>query len=587
MNDRATTASTMATAFRTHTCGELGPDHVGKEVRLCGAVSRVLDDDHIELRDAFGSTVVTVTPDCHTLLQRQIEAPLPTLETIIQVTGQVVALDPAPAGAQPVGVVADGLDILSIARSPLLFDHRDPDVSRWDRIRYRYLWLRNPTAHKLFAFRTTFSHGLRRYLHDRDFREVETPILSARWSPEAADSFIAIRGMEQIFSLPGARPVHGPIQMASGFDKVYEFARRFSRKDQYGPMEQPEYTLLDVNMAWVKLPDLVSLCDELIGYISTGILELADPIPLTELSYDEAWRRFGSETPDLRYDLELVDLDAVGASSRSPRVRMTIEAGGALRGLRLRRGATRERQIGFLDDLVTDPVGTSLHWFTLGEGGRLDMKGTWGYDERLARDIGNAMGAQFGDLVVLAAGETRRAAEDLAGRTRRHIGERLSLHEREHALVRVTNPPYYHEDLVTGDLHLRGDLLTRPVNDDLDTPGAEMRAQAFTLVLDGVDVGEASVRNHDLKHLRQLFRHFGLDGMAVDQRFGHLLDVLKHGYPPNGRLSLGIDRWVALLSGLDSIDDVIPMPKIFDGSDPLVRSPWPMNRALLRGYLGV
>jgi aspartyl-tRNA synthetase len=472
--------------------------------------------------------------------------------------------------------------ILSHAKEPLLFDFHTDKIARGDRIRHRYLWLRNSKVHELFRFRTEVLAELRRHLVARGFDEVETPLLANRFTPDAAESFLAIRGRREVFALPGRRPVHPTILMASGFDRVFEVSRRLSRKKSYGPFQQPEFSVLDVSLAYSGERDLFRVEDDLFAHVWSKALgeELvgthervgdgpgpegtALPKPIPTLTFDEAFARYGSDCPDLRFGLELAG-----------------PADGAWRGFAVPGGAARlKEKEGDLAKLA-DGKTAALHLIGA------DGKAAPALDAATAADAARTLALKPGDFGVVARSYDRTAAAALAGRARALAGRALGGFERKHALVRITRLPFFRYDTASAAWVLRGDPLTRAVPEELEGDPHRMRGLAHHLVLDGVNVGGGSIRNHSVHEQQQLFGALGLDALDLDRRYGALLQVLRFGVPPHGRFAVGIDRLVALLRGLESIDDVIALPKMPDGSDPLTRSPWPIDNDLVRGLFGL
>lgn len=579
--------SPFATSWRTHTCGELRRANEGKEVTLCGAVDRILEGKSFEVRDGYGRTLVRLPPLVAEAVQAQLEAPLPALETVVKVSGKVLLRRP-PDAANPTGEVlleAGAFRALSPAKAPLLYDFRADDLPRADRIRHRYLYLRKPAVHEVFAFRTRVLAAVRRFLAARAFDEVETPILGNRWTPEAVESFLAIRERGAIFALPGARTLYGPLLMASGFDRTFEIARRFRRKKSYGPFQQPEFSVLEIMMAFVGEAGLLKLETEVFAEAAkAAAVELG---AMKELPFEEAELRYGSDCPDLRFGLEIQDLSKLMAMTRLPDIR-ALGATGGIRGL-LVPSAEAAR---LPEDLAPfEKLGeggpASLHWIR-GRGDEAPVVSPEApIDQWFARDLLRGLEAKAGDLALVTISKSRGAASRLAGAARVRLARVLGLGEGKHALVRVTRLPFFRFDAATGGWALRGDPLSRPVEAEIEGDPHRMHGLAHYVVLDGVNVGGGSIRNHDLTLQRRLFGLLGLGPGEVDQRFAQLLDALRFGVPPFGRIAIGVDRLVALLRGLSSIDEVIPLPKTSEGVDPLARSPWPIDAGVVRGLFGL
>lgn len=315
----------FATALRTHTCGELGKANVGEQVAVCGAIDRVIDDRTYLLRDHYGTLLVRRAPGAGDEDFAAWGIASPSLETVVRATGKLEPRKPpdpnSPSG--DVQVEASAFELLAYPKEPLLFDPKYEKVPRRERIRHRYRYLRSPQVHETFTFRTKVVQAARRFLIGRGFEEIETPILANRWTADARECWLAIRERNEIFALPGHRPIHGTLLMASGFDRVFEIARRFRRKPTYGPMQQPEFDVLDINAAYVDEKDLHRLEDELIAHILKKECGLdQDPRLVPELSFEEALVRYGSDCPDTRYGIEFADVTKLARdASRNPLVR--------------------------------------------------------------------------------------------------------------------------------------------------------------------------------------------------------------------------------------------------------------------------
>jgi len=593
--------SLYATSLRTHACGDLRKFHKGEAVTVCGAIDRVVDDRTYEVRDAYGKVLVRRAPGAgdEDFAAWRIQRPSP--ETIVRAKGTVDLRKP-PDPSNPTGEVmvqATGFELLAYAKEPLLFDFRDEKVPRKERIRHRYLYLRKPAVHETFAFRTKVVAALRRFLVSRGFEEVETPILANRWTPEARESWLAIRDREQVFALPGARPIHGTLLMASGFDRVFEVARRFRRKATYGPMEQPEYDVLDVTAAYVDEADLLRLEDDIVAHVLKECGGGASPSSVRAAAYEEALVRYGTDAPDARYGLEFQDLTELGRASRVPDVREPLHGGGALRAVLVRRGAevVKDREIAELAKLATGRSETAaLFWITVADDATFSDTGTIPSDRIVAREIVKRLKAEPGDLAIAALDRDRTALGALTAELRPRLARACGLLDRRpggagpgHAFFRVTRLPYFRPDPATGEPVLAGDPLVRPVAEELEAEvePAKLHGYAHSLVLDGVEVGGGAIRNHDRQFQNRLLQSFGIAAEDADRRFGQLLHALRYGVPPHGRIAIGIDRLVALLRGLPSLDEVIALPKTDEGLDPLTRSPWPIDNALVRSVLGL
>jgi aspartyl-tRNA synthetase len=580
------------TAFRTHTCGELRKEHVGQTVTLSGFVDRHAGDT-FEVRDALGRTLVVPLENGLKQIIDQVNTPdtpegkrkrtMP-LESVVTITGVVGARPSADKelATGEVHVEAEKVLILATARSPLLFDFRDPEVPRSDRIRHRYLYLRNPGVHDVFAFRTRILAEMRRWLTGNGFREIDTPLLAARWRPDQPEALLALRGRREVFALPGKRPVWPTVLMASGFDRVFEVGRRFQRKPAYGPFQQPEFSVLDASMAFVNEADLVRTAEALLAHVWMSAHGSAMPA-VTELTFDEAWAKYGSDAPDLRFDAEIQD--ATGKRK-----------GGVVRAVRIA-GGGKKLTPEAADELAMfsaarTKAGASIGWIQPAEeaieGHSFAAGIEAAFDPDLAADLRATSGAKPGDLVFYALAKDVATAHASAAALRVEAGRVLALADpKKQALVRIGALPYLRREPGAADATLRGDPLSAPVGGDFDAEPEALRAQASYWVLNGVNVGGGSIRNHTIADQARLLERLGYGPEETDKSYSELLQVIRFGVPPHGRFAFGVDRLIALLRGLPSIDEVIPLPKTPEGEDPLARAPWPVAPNVLRNLLGL
>jgi aspartyl-tRNA synthetase len=579
--------SRYKTTWRTHSCGELTPALEGKEVTLCGALDSKVGDRLYELRDTYGMTRVRLAAGVgdDELQKREMKAGAP-LETIVKVQGTVQKREKADPKA-PTGEVfldARQIEFVSFAQKDPLFDPKDPNVPETERIRHRYLYLRAPSVHENFRFRTRLVAEARRWLAGKRFEEIETPLLANKWTPDARDTYLAIRGRREVFALPGRNAVHGALLMAAGFDRVFEIARRFRRQPAYSAWQQPEFDVLDAWMAYVDEPNLFQAADDLLAHIWLEVLGPRERFHVIEITADEALKKYGTLAPDLRYSMEIHDVTPQAGASKSGEIREMRFNGGALRAVRAPGG--EDKLVEKDPELVKLAGSCSLHWLSVLADGTPRFEGTSNFDAPLAGEILHAVRAEKGDRVIVAMGPEQAAAR-LAGKVRAHAAKKLKLQERKHALVRVTRLPYWRFDEASGAMKALGDPFALPVEAELEGDARALHSQGFYLVLDGVNIGGGAVKNHDLQAATRVFEVMEMDAREIDQRFGSLMGALKYGLAPHGRIAIGIDRLAALLKGLGGVSEMIPMPKMPDGTDPLTRSPWPIDNHIVRGLFAV
>lgn len=582
------------TFYRTHTCGELRLDHGGQAVKLSGAVDKYYDDGSFDLRDTYGVTRVKLGEKPLAMILESMNLPETppdkrhkrmTVESVITVKG-TVRPRPQPDEKAPTGAVfleGTDLDILAPAKTPVIFNQNDEKLPAEQRRRHRYVYLRKPIVHEHLRFRTRLTADLRRFLLERSFLDVVTPLLSARWTPDQTDAFLSVRARAEVFALQGKRSNVGTLLMASGFDRTFEVGRRFQRLKAYGPFEQPEYTVLEGNLAYVEENDLVSLVSQLIGNI--GKTTLGEPFgPIVKLTAAEAEEKYGTDRPDLRYGLELHDPAKADPPVAAPQLRELCKTG-AVRLIRVH--AARAGKLGDpgLDKLTAalGPQGLIARVNVTPEKTG-DVPGG-GLQQPAADELVQVLKAEPGDVLFAVAGRNAGLVSQVAGQLRAAIGNATG-GARKNAFALITRLPYFRLDLAQNKPILEGDPLTRPVATELDGDPRDLHGLAFHIVLNGMKVGSGAVRNHDAGVQRELFDKLGLAAQEVSDRFGALIESYRFGVPPHARFVLGIDKLTALLRGLDSLDDVMAMPKNPDCSDGLTRAPVAISKGITRGLLG-
>lgn len=598
----------FATRWRTHACGELTKEEVGEEVRLCGAVDKVIDARTFLLRDGTGRILVKLSPGAipdefppenvemqpGQVIPAEARKPRPLeLESIHTIEGKVVARakpDPSlPTGE--VEIAASRSVLLSETTKDPLFDAY-ANVTRENKIRHRYLYLRRPEVQTRFSYRTQLLHEARRFLIGEAFEEIETPLLANRWTPAQREPFLAVREPRRVFALSGRSPVFGLAAMSAGLDRTFEIGRRFQKKKSYNPWQQPEFTVLELNMAWVEERDLFAALDRLLLHLWLHGRRETLEVPVRTLSFEEAWVKFGTDAPDARGGMEIQDFTRFAEKAGNLDFRDIGVRGGAIRALRAQGGAKGipAAELEALSKLArAEPSGATLHWFGVDANGVVEAAGGTGVLEgAVADEIARALGPTPGDLVIAVVGWDRMAAGALAGKARAAAQKALGLLDpKALALVRVNQLPFHRHDPKSRGWKLVGDPMTRPVAGDEEGNPYQMRQQAFYLSVNGINVGGGCIRHHDRTEALRCFDALKLDTLEVDASYRQHMAILDHGAPPSGRASIGVERLLALMLGLDGIDELIAIPKMPDGTCPLTRSPWPIENHIVRALLGV
>jgi len=546
-------------------CGSLRRADEGREVELYGWVARRRDHGgvtFIDLRDRWGAVQVVL---------RDLEAEV-RLEYVVMVRGKVAR---RPAGSEnpkmatgEVEVVADDLQVISVSETPPfpIEDQEEPDEKT--RLEYRYLDLRRPRMTRMLALRNRVNRIIRDYMEAREFIEVETPILT-RSSPSGARDFLVPSRLHpgSFYALPQAPQMLKQLLMVSGVQRYYQIARCF-RDENLRADRQPEFTQLDLEMSFCDEEDVFSLVEGLFAELWQEILGVQLVIPFPRLDIKESFLRYGSDKPDLRYELEISDLGEVLANTRAEIFRKVLASGGVVRALSVPGGKDLARRE--LDQLVTvarGAGGQGLAWLP----GPLDKF----LSEGEMAGIRQATGAGDGDLVLVVA-DRRRKAETVMGLIRQEVARRRKLVREDEWKFLWINPTYLFDEDDQGKLTYAHHPFTRPFEEDMsfvEERPYDVKAHAYDIVCNGYELGGGSLRIYDPRMQERVFQLLGMPLDLIRERFGTLLEAFTYGVPPHGGIAPGIDRIVMMLGGTDNIRDVIAFPKTQSMSDLMLGAP--------------
>ncbi len=579
--------------LRTQTCGELRAAHVGQDVTLCGWVDSYRDHGgslFVDLRDRYGKTQVVFTPDGGQNLLA--EARQLRTEFVIAATGKVAK--------RPEGTVNPKLDTgeieLRCRKVELLnkslvppFQPGAMELPGEDlRLKYRYLDLRRPDMQRTIVLRHRMIKAMRDYFDEHRFIEIETPMLG-RSTPEGARDYLVPSRVHpgKFYALPQSPQLYKQILMIAGYDRYVQVARCFRDEDLRAD-RQPEFTQLDVEMAFVTAEDIIGLIDGLVAKLAKDILGLDVKLPLARMTYDEAMERFGHDAPDLRFGMELVDVTELAKEADFRVFRETAAAGKRVRGLNAKGAAERYSRKG-IDELtafVTQDHGAGgLVWFKVEADGTLASPTAKNFQPDLLKKIGERLGAAPGDFLCFVADTFETTCKALYG-LRKRLGKELKLYEPNamHFSWIVEFPMFARdeEEQCWAAMH---HPFTAPRPQDLEmlaTDPGKCRAQAYDLVCNGSEAGGGTIRIHDQAVQQQVFDLLGLSRETARDRFGFLLDALQYGAPPHGGIALGIDRCVMLFGGLDNIRDCIAFPKTQKATDLMTEAPGQVDARQLK-----
>ncbi len=567
---------------RTHTCGELTKKELQKEVTLSGWVNTRRDHGgiiFIDLRDRYGVTQVVIDPS-HKKEAHQESEKLGR-EWVIQVTGHVRA---RPAGMTnsklvtgEIEVLADHIEILNIAETPP-FEIDDRTLANEEiRLKYRYLDLRRPTMQQRLMLRHKAAHAAREYMTSQNFIEIETPMLQ-KTTPGGARVFKVPSRVHpgKFFALPESPQICKQLLMVSGMDRYFQIAKCLRDEDLRAD-RQPEFTQIDLEMSFVDEIDVQTTVENLLSHIFKKTLNTTIPTPFQRMTFHEAMSKYGSDKPDLRFGLEFVEVTDIVKHSDFGIFKSVADKKGKIFCLNAK-GASKftRTEIEELIEIAKLYKLPGLAWIKVTGKNVLESSIVKYLSTAIQAQLIIATNAQEGDLLLFAADEFEKAANAL-GQVRLHVGKKLGLvKEGEHKFLWVTDFPLYEWNEETNSWQARHHIFTHPKIEDMDkleTAPGEVRAKAYDVILNGIEIGGGSIRIHRKDTQTRVLKVIGLDYEAAEKRFDFLLTAFKYGAPPHGGLAIGFDRLVALMCGINDIREVIAFPRNKASENPLDDSP--------------
>lgn len=580
----------MQGLHRSHRCTEVNNTMIGEEVTLMGWVQK---------RRNLGSLIFVDLRDRSGMMQVVFDEPVigsegffkaGTLrsEYVVAIVGKVQKRSAAVNENLKTGdieVFATQLRVLSEAQTPPFPIEAGIQTKEELRLKYRYLDLRRPDLQKNLMMRSRVMGVIRSFLQDEGFLEIETPILQ-KSTPEGARDYLVPSRVHpgSFYALPQSPQLFKQLLMCSGYDRYFQIAKCFRDEDLRAD-RQPEFTQVDMEMSFVDMEDVLDVNERLIARVFKETLDVEVPLPLKRMTWQEAMDRFGSDKPDVRFGMELIDVSEVVAGCGFGVFTGALENGGSVRGINVKGQAAMSRKK--IDKLVDHAKGCGakgLAYLSINEDGTYKSSFAKFMTEEELAALVSAMDGQPGDLLLFAA-DRNKIVWEVLGSLRLQLGKEFNLYDpNEFAFLWVVDFPQFEWSDDQNRFVAMHHPFTMPYEEDLDKltsdPGA-VRAKAYDIVLNGCELGGGSIRIYQSDVQEKMFNALGFTNEEAHERFGFLLDAFSYGVPPHAGLAFGLDRMIMLMMHADSIRDVIAFPKVKDASCLMTEAPTPVDQAQL------
>jgi len=574
---------------RTHSCGELTEKHAGKEVVLSGWVSNRRDHGgltFVDLRDRYGITQVIFNPKTSRSVQEKAKELRD--EFVVAVSGNVVK---RPKGTEnkelstgAIEVQAKELEIVSRCE-PLPLEVSGKTLANEDvRLKYRFLDLRRPEMQQNIVLRHRLGKVVREYFYSRGFLEIETPFLS-KSTPEGARDYLVPSRVHpgKFFALPQSPQLFKQLLMVSGFDKYFQIVKCFRDEDLRAD-RQPEFTQIDVEMSFVSEENIFEIVEGLFKDIFKEIKGINLKTPFPRISYEESMERFGVDNPDMRFGLELVEVTEAIKGSGFKAFSQEIEYNGIVKALNAEKcGGFSKKELDELIELAQVHRAKGLVWFKVASGG-LEGPVAKFFNEKILKELASKTKAKENDLLLLVAGK-EEVVNAALGSIRRELGKKLGLiDDKKISFVWIVDFPLLEFDEEEDRWQAKHHPFTSPQKDLplLEKEPGKVKARAYDVVLNGVELGGGSIRIHRGEVQEKMFAALGISKQEAEAKFGFLLDAFKYGAPPHGGIAFGFDRIAAMLAGTESIREVIAFPKNKAAVSLMDSAPSPVSERQLK-----
>ena len=573
---------------RTAYCGEFRVEHAGQEAVVFGWVQRQRDLGQlifIDLRDRTG--IVQLAFDENTPRDVFDKAFTARSEYVLAARGEVrvrtAKNKDIPTGEVEIAVTE--LRILNKAETPPFEIVENCATAEATRLKYRYLDLRRPDLQRNLLMRHRIAKAARDYFDSQGFIELETPML-IRSTPEGARDFLVPSRLHQgtFYALPQSPQLYKQLSMVAGFDRYMQLARCFRDEDLRAD-RQPEFTQIDLEMSFVDVEDVLAVGEGFMRDVFAKVLGVEVPLPLPRLTYTEAMERYGSDKPDVRFGMEIIDLTEAVRGCGFGVFASAVEGGGTVRCLTAKNAVSvlTRKEVDKLTEFVRGIGAKGLAWVRLTEDGLASSFGKFLTEEEMARLLQTA-GAEKGDVVLIVADTVKKHVLTTLGALRVELADKLQIPREGLGLLWITAFPFFEYDEEAGQYVAMHHPFTAPLDESipyLDSQPDKVFAKAYDLVLAGVELASGSIRITDPELQGRMFRALGLSDEEAHEKFGFLTDAFRYGAPPHGGMGIGLDRLVMQMLGAATLRDVVAFPKVQNMTEPMTACPAPVDAAQL------